>query len=232
MSVREPDVVVTVRLHDKEERAIRLYEDVHTGGPGGRLWDASALMAHHLAERVDGSLSDARVIEIGAGLGLPGIVAALQGAHVTLTDKERCVDLLWLNAEANGVADRVEVVAFEWGRKPRGLKPPYDVVLLSDCICHDENFVFRPLLKTLKDVSGPASEILVSYKRRSPTEDKFWTLAEEVFDIALVECEEVPSLARDGDDLGVGLYRLRLRQSPPPRADPSARPGPEPEIAV
>ena len=85
MSTREPDVVVTVRLQDKESRVISLYEDVHIGGPGGRLWDASALMAHHLAERVDGSLFNARVIEIGAGLGLPGIVATLQGAAVTLT---------------------------------------------------------------------------------------------------------------------------------------------------
>jgi predicted nicotinamide N-methyase len=85
MSLREPDVVVTVRMQDKNDRDFKLYEDVHVGGPGGRLWDASVLMARHLGERVDGSLHNANVIEIGAGLGLPGIVAAHQGAHVTLT---------------------------------------------------------------------------------------------------------------------------------------------------
>ena len=44
------------------------------------------LLAQHLAERVgQDSLRGKTVVELGAGVGLPGIVAAVQGAHVTLT---------------------------------------------------------------------------------------------------------------------------------------------------
>jgi len=152
--------------------------------------------------------------QIGAGLGLPGIVAAHQGANVTLTDKARCLDLMRLNADANGVGERVEIAEFEWGRKPRNLQIPYDILLLSDCICHDENSVFRPILKSLRDLSGPETELLISYKHRSVTEDVFWEAAEEWFDITLIEHEEAPTESRDGDFLPMMLYRLKQRQRP------------------
>ena len=74
----------------------------------------------------------------------------------TAQDKARCLELMRLNAHANGVLDRVEVAEFEWGRKPR-MKLPFDIVLLSDCVCHDEHSVFRPILKSLRDVSSAST---------------------------------------------------------------------------
>mmetsp|Transcript_34592 Transcript_34592/g.47941 ORF Transcript_34592/g.47941 Transcript_34592/m.47941 type:complete len:313 (+) Transcript_34592:310-1248(+) len=208
---REPDIQVCVKVNDKEDLQVGMFTDVHSAGPGGRLWDGCILMAQHLAERQhSGGLAGRRVLEIGAGLGLPGIVAASRGADVTFTDKARCLALLEENARENGVADRVTVQELQWGRNVRHLKPPFDLVILSDCICHDENAVFRPLLKTLVDVSGPLTEVLISYKRRSSTEDIFWELAEQVFDIRLVEYQEVPELDLDGDGLPTFLYRCTL----------------------
>ena len=32
-----------------------------------------------------------------------------------------------------------------------------DIVLLSDCVCHDEHSVFRPILKSLRDVSSAST---------------------------------------------------------------------------
>jgi predicted nicotinamide N-methyase len=82
----KPAVEIELRLDDETSRVFPVWEDVHEGGPGGRLWDAAVLLAQHLAERVgQDSLRGKTVVELGAGVGLPGIVAAVQGAHVTLT---------------------------------------------------------------------------------------------------------------------------------------------------
>lgn len=65
-SAREPDVVVSLKLDDTSDHKFFLYENVVEGGPGGRLWDASVLMAQHLAERPSShSLAGLRVLEVG-----------------------------------------------------------------------------------------------------------------------------------------------------------------------
>jgi hypothetical protein len=46
------------------------------------------------------------------------------------------VEGMRLNAAANGVADSVRVLEYEWGRKVAPLGGPFDVVLVADCICH------------------------------------------------------------------------------------------------
>ena len=49
------------------------------------LWPAAIALAHEIATRPFAGL---RVLELGAGTGLPGIVAAARGAHVVQTDRQ------------------------------------------------------------------------------------------------------------------------------------------------
>jgi hypothetical protein len=58
---------------------LQIVEDVASSGPAGRVWDASIALAEHLLGRFgrDG-LAGVSVLELGAGAGLPGIVAAMQ----------------------------------------------------------------------------------------------------------------------------------------------------------
>lgn len=53
---------------------------------GVSLWPASIALAHDLVARAD-SLPARHVLELGAGTGLPGIVAASLGARVVQTDR-------------------------------------------------------------------------------------------------------------------------------------------------
>ena len=50
------------------------------------LWPSSVALAHYTAQCLD--MSGQRVLELGCGLGLVGVVAALQGARVLCTDYE------------------------------------------------------------------------------------------------------------------------------------------------
>ena len=50
------------------------------------LWPAAVAMAHYMTERLP--LAGRRDLELGCGLGLVGIVAALKGARVLSTDYE------------------------------------------------------------------------------------------------------------------------------------------------
>jgi len=70
---------------------------------GVALWPGAIALAHEIAARPDAPRG-LRVLELGAGTGLPGIVAAKLGAHVVQTDKQQAaLSLGGINAERNAV---------------------------------------------------------------------------------------------------------------------------------
>jgi len=71
---------------------------------GVMLWPASIALAHDLVER-GAQLRGKRVLELGAGTGLPGIVAASLGAQVLQIDRNQvALHVCMLNTERNGVS--------------------------------------------------------------------------------------------------------------------------------
>lgn len=79
------------------------------------VWDAAAPMATWMCEHRH-RLAGKTVVELGAGPGLPGIVAAKLGAaRVTLTDLPSELALLETNARDNAVDAVVDVAPCAWG---------------------------------------------------------------------------------------------------------------------
>src|SRR5262249_37737330 len=71
---------------------------------GGALWPSGIALAHEVATRPDEFRGKA-VLELGAGTGLPGIVAASLGARVVQTDRnELDLHLCRHNGERNAAA--------------------------------------------------------------------------------------------------------------------------------
>ncbi|CAM9446352.1 unnamed protein product [Scytosiphon promiscuus] len=68
---------------------------------GSIVWDAEIVLAHYLDQAYGYRLSGMRVLELGAGTGLAGIVAARLGASVVLTDQSKLLPTLIKNARAN-----------------------------------------------------------------------------------------------------------------------------------
>jgi predicted nicotinamide N-methyase len=93
------------------------------------LWPAAIALAHEVARR---AFAGKRILELGAGTGLPGIVAASLGARVVQTDRQSLVlHVCKRNAERNGITAIEHRTAdwTEWHDTDR-----YDVILGSDIL--------------------------------------------------------------------------------------------------
>jgi len=93
------------------------------------LWPAAIALTHEIASR---DVAGKRVLELGAGTGLPGIVAASLGARVVQTDRQQLVlHVCKQNAERNGVTGVEHRIAdwTAWEDEAR-----YDLILGSDIL--------------------------------------------------------------------------------------------------
>lgn len=100
---------------------------------GVMLWPASIALAHDLVER-RAELAGKRVLELGAGTGVPGIVAASLGARVLQTDRnEVALHVCEMNAERNGVS-AIELRCAEWESFTAAIGRSFDVILGSDVL--------------------------------------------------------------------------------------------------
>jgi predicted nicotinamide N-methyase len=100
------------------------------------LWPSGLALARVVAGR---DLGGSRVVELGAGLGIPSLAAALRGADVLATDwAEDAGALLRDNAARNGVELHAERVRWdEPGLLLAGA--PWDVVLGADLLYEQRN---------------------------------------------------------------------------------------------
>jgi len=111
------------------------------------LWPSGVALAEHVAQR---ELPGKRVLELGAGLGLPSLAAALRGGDVLATDwAEDAVALLAANAARNGIALRAEVVRWDEGDRLGG---DWDLVLAADVLYEQRNA--EQLLELLPRLGG------------------------------------------------------------------------------
>jgi predicted nicotinamide N-methyase len=94
------------------------------------LWPAGL----ELAEALPRELPGVRVVELGAGLGVPSLVAAARGAEVTAVDwAPEAVELLQENAARNGL--RLTAVAADW----RDFDGSFDLALAADVLYEERN---------------------------------------------------------------------------------------------
>ncbi|HKN64497.1 MAG TPA: methyltransferase domain-containing protein [Gaiellaceae bacterium] len=113
------------------------------------LWPSGLALARHVAAR---EVRGLRVLELGCGLGLPALTAALRGADVLATDwADDAIELLRRNAELNGVFLRVARV--RWSEPELLLRAaPWDLVLGADLLYEARNA--EQLAELLPDLGG------------------------------------------------------------------------------
>jgi predicted nicotinamide N-methyase len=100
------------------------------------LWPSGVALAQEVSKR---SVEGLGVAELGSGLGLPSLAAALGGARVLATDwSPDAIDLLGRNAARNG-AD-LELLVCSWSEPARLVsRGPFDLVLAADVLYEQRN---------------------------------------------------------------------------------------------
>jgi predicted nicotinamide N-methyase len=154
------------------------------------LWPSGVALARRVAAR---ALKGARVLELGCGLGLPSLAAALAGGRVLATDwSPQAIELLRDNAERNDAELELEIA--DWAH-PEALieRAPWDLVLGADLLYERRNVA--PLLVLLPRLLGARGELWLADPGRAPAEE------------FLAGFER---LAEDADG-SVTVYRLRPR---------------------
>lgn len=124
---------------------------------------------------------DTRVLELGAGLGMLGIVLSRLGAHVTLTDES--LELLGDNVSASGSA-RARAAKLEWAIRDEGdeqwtaveefaneYKSAHSgelphLILGTDLLYSQTKRTFRALVHTMAELADEDTTILIGYEDR------------------------------------------------------------------
>eukprot|EP01028_Stygiella_incarcerata_P005940 TRINITY_DN24490_c0_g1_i1.p1 TRINITY_DN24490_c0_g1~~TRINITY_DN24490_c0_g1_i1.p1 ORF type:complete len:281 (+),score=56.42 TRINITY_DN24490_c0_g1_i1:1-843(+) len=145
----------------------------HSSLWGNYLWNASRIASDILQSRR--WINDhSRVLELGAGVGLPSIVATLLGApYVLVTDypEDQLIENIKTNFVSNGLSEtledgRVEVMGYVWGEKSIFDLPKFDLILLCDLIFnHAEH---DALLETCENCLSDDGKVLVTFTHHRP----------------------------------------------------------------
>ncbi|KAK2829205.1 hypothetical protein Q7C36_017195 [Tachysurus vachellii] len=135
---------------------------------GMYVWPCAVVLAQYVWTMRE-NIQRKKVLELGAGVSLPGIVAAKCGADVTLSDSAElplCLEHSRRCCEHNDLPG-VPVVGLTWGEISPELRslPPVDIILGSDVFYEPEDF---------EDVLVTISFLL----RRNPS-GQFWTTYQE-----------------------------------------------------
>jgi len=126
------------------------------------LWPAAIALAHEIATRPD-AFRDRRVLELGAGTGLPGIVAASLGARVVQTDRqEGAMAVCRLNGQRNA-APAIEYRLADWTTWDD--RTCYDWIIGSDVLYGED---LHPALRHIFETNlAPGGRVLLSDPFRS-----------------------------------------------------------------
>jgi predicted nicotinamide N-methyase len=138
------------------------------------LWPSGVALAETVAEH---ELRGKRVVELGCGLALPSIVAALAGAEALATDwAPEALTLARENGARNGVD--IGTLELDW-TKPELLlaRAPFDLILCSDVLYEPRNV--NALVELLPQL-GP--EVLLGEPGRQ-TAAAFFQQAEREWEI-------------------------------------------------
>jgi len=145
-----------------------------------KIWEASLVLAEHLAAMpVD---PKRRLLEIGCGVGVVGIVAAAFGHRVTMTEyNSHALYFARANAHANLSASNgagIEVMHLDWNHP--NLAGRFDVIVGSEVIYKETDF--QAILSLFETCLSPSGEIILAEGLRKTTM-AFFSQASARFDI-------------------------------------------------
>jgi predicted nicotinamide N-methyase len=127
------------------------------------LWPAARMLAKAILRET--WPPGQRALEVGCGLGLPGIAAMAMGLHVTFSDYDAtALRFAADNARANGLHS-FDILQMDWRYPPEDVQFP--VILASDLIYEMRNVT--PLVALIKRLLEPGGVCLLTDQDRVPS---------------------------------------------------------------
>ncbi|MGD8560965.1 MAG: methyltransferase domain-containing protein [Desulfarculaceae bacterium] len=143
-----------------------------------KVWPASLVLAQ-LAASLKFAGGDS-VLELGAGMGLPGLVAAAKGAKVVLTDFDSdALEFAQAAVEINRLEERVQVRALDWNQDVSALGK-FTTVLGAEILYSEE--LFPQVTRVLATLLAPGGSIFLSHQEQ-PAAPRFFASIRDRFEI-------------------------------------------------
>lgn len=163
------------------------------------LWPAAIGMAEYFLENID--FKGSNVLELGAGLGLAGIVAAEKDGKVIQTDfVYEAVQLAKENAKLNGISN-IENRVMDW--RDFNISDEFDWIIGSDILYEPD---LHPFLKNIFiNNLSPGGTIVLSDPGRENAKNFIAEMVEEGYRVETVE----KNVAESNRTVKVKIYFLK-----------------------
>ncbi|XP_064619025.1 histone-arginine methyltransferase METTL23-like [Lineus longissimus] len=137
---------------------------------GMYVWPSAPVLAQYVWNNRT-SIEGKKILELGAGTALPGIVAAKCGADVVLSDdcqSPQCLQNARRSADLNGLQN-VKVLGIRWGQFDPDLLEldPIDIILGSDCFYDTKDFEDIIVTVAFLMDKNPQAVFWTTYQERS-----------------------------------------------------------------
>ena len=121
-----------------------------------KIWEPSWVLAEYIAKTPPPSCN--KILEIGSGMGVVGIVAASFGHDVTMTEyDENALQFAAANAEINQCPP-ISICRLDWHRPD--LKDRFDTIIGSEVMFHERDC--EPLLNLFRIYLKPGGRVILS----------------------------------------------------------------------
>ena len=160
---------------------------------GTALFDAAIVLAHFLKEHCADLIKEEsrNIVELGCGVGLVSIVASTllgdEKAKIIATDGDpKLLELVERNAKENLNSDerkRLRTKVLMWGSTSPKDGENVGLIIGSEIVACPYIEALPSLVQTLSDLMSGGARAIISYKPRLKSEDIFFDLAKEKFDI-------------------------------------------------
>jgi methyltransferase-like protein 23 len=172
---------------------------------GLMIWESAVMLAQVLAERGAG-LKGMPILELGCGVGLPGLVAQQLGAAVVQTDHDAlALALCRTNASLNGVTGIRQFVGDwrDWTHAAR-----YPLIVGADIIYDTADYAM--LEHVFRTNLAPGGEVLLTDPMRQQTIALFTVMEDAGWTMSITERTVHPVSGSDPKPVTVQVVSARL----------------------
>lgn len=167
-----------------------------------KLWESSLVLGEMLATM---PITPGRtMLEIGAGLAAPGLVAAARGYQVTLSDYEpHILDFERVSAAASNISN-VNFKIVDWNNPPEMGK--FDIIIGAEILFRED--FFQPLLTVFDKYLAEDGVIFLAHDVRRKSLAQFLPLAEKNYNIGT----KSKTMRKENEELTILLNRLTRKK--------------------